>query len=244
MLKLDANAYRGEGLSIRRWQTHGDTRGKGAWRRRQQWKTTSPLSPREPQLVSGGLPGSTAPTLRTAITPQPQNKCCFNRSCSSDPVISPPIKGKLPHFSANYLPWLHLPCTQVSSKQAAAAQQPSPATPLHPPGLRSGGSRLWGAAFIALVTTQRGCASCGDSTKARHLELTPLWPTSRGQCNTVAPVGNQASHKISHPAWTRQHAHVWFSPPRSHQASGLQYHLPNLMLLSALFISYGTNSKW
>lgn len=74
ILKLDANAYRGEGLSIRRWQKQGDAGGKGAWRR-QQWKTTSPLSPREPRLVSGGLPGSSAPTLRTAITPQPQYKC-------------------------------------------------------------------------------------------------------------------------------------------------------------------------
>lgn len=90
--------------------------------------------------------------------------------------------------------------------------------------------------FIALVTTQRSCASCGDSTKALSPELTPVWPNS-GQCNTAAPGGHQASNKIPHSAWTRQHERVWFSPPWAHQASGLQYHLPNLMLLSALLIS-------
>ena len=130
MLKLDANAYRGEGLSIRRWQTHGDIRGKGAWRRRQQWKTTSPLSPREPQLVSGGLPGSTAPTLRTAITLHPQNKCCFNRSCSSDPVISPPYKRQVAAFQCK-LSTMTPPPLYASLKQAGGS---SPAAfPGHSP---------------------------------------------------------------------------------------------------------------
>ena len=90
---------------------------------------------------------------RTAVTPQPQYKCYFNSSCSSDPVISPPIKGKLPHFRCKLStvtpsPWyLRL----QASKQKQPKQdrwQPSLATFLHLPGLRSGGSRLLEAAFL------------------------------------------------------------------------------------------------
>lgn len=129
-------------ISCGRWRKWGDG-GK-----RPGGEKDPPHSPREPQPV-WRCAGSTSPTLCTAITPQSENKCHFNSGCSSDPVISPPLKGKLPHFRCKLSIVTPSPSypTLWASKQKRPKQDhwwPSLATSHHLLGLWSQGSRLPG----------------------------------------------------------------------------------------------------
>ena len=134
----------------------------------------------------------------------------------------------------------------VPESRASKWQQQPNNPPGHfppPPGAEVRRFEAPRSCFIAVVTTQKSCASVGTVQRPRH--------RSWHQCDpaTVDSVIQRLREEtrllikfLIQPG--QDNTNVWFSPTWAHQASDLQYHLPNLMLLSALLISYGINNKW
>lgn len=93
-----------------------------------------------------------SPTLRTAITPQPQTKCCFNSGRPGNPVINP-FKGQAATLQVQIV------CRDSISQRVSRSRpnrntgqalgKPCLARP-SPSRLRSGGSRLQEATFNRL----------------------------------------------------------------------------------------------